>query len=95
MIDAFRLAQGGAYQQARVHLVSTLRLLQRTMSKSSNQKDYLAFIIQSEKLDQFMREEQARRTQGLDDSGATRDDDASKSLYQMKHIDRKVFRAQV
>ena len=92
---ASQLAQASEYDKARVHLVSTLRLLQRTMHKSSNQNDYLAFIIQSEKLDQFMREEKARLEQGLGDADETRDDDASKSLYQMKHINRKVFRAQV
>ena len=48
------LAQAGRYMDARVHLVSTQRLLQRAMHNRGHQEDYMRFIVQAEKLDQFM-----------------------------------------
>ena len=58
---AAALAQGGAYLQARAALIGTQRMLQRAMHHSSvaNQKAYLSFIVQAEKVDGFMRERQA------------------------------------
>eukprot|EP00971_Amphidinium_carterae_P299811 5956746-Amphidinium_carterae.1 len=57
---AARLAQRGAYREARSSLVSTCRLLQRGMRSSEQQEAYLAFIVQAEKLDGFMREREAQ-----------------------------------
>src|SRR5690606_23230935 len=50
------LAQVGKYFDARINLVSTLRLLQRAMKSPQNQRDYLSYVVQAEKLDGFMRE---------------------------------------
>merc|ERR1712166_1233658 len=46
--SAAELAQTGEYDAARIVLLSTQRLLQRSM-KISNQKDYMAFIVLAEK----------------------------------------------
>jgi len=81
------LAHHGAYKQARVALVSTQRLLQRGMASGRGQEDYLRFVVSGEKLDAFMRESQA-----LGD-GANRDDDASKSMFQMKSLSSQAFEA--
>lgn len=86
------LAQQGLYMEARVNLVSTQRLLQRAMRTSAHQADYMRFIVQAEKLDQFMREaQQAQAVLGVE--RLARDDDASKSLYQMKCVSRRAFQA--
>lgn len=85
------LAQNGLYEEARIHLVSTQRLLQRGMKSEAHQRDYMSFVIQAEKLDQFMREAQSNQelfgTGGMD----ARDDEASKSLFQMKCVSAQTF----
>ena len=92
--SAAALAHRGKYQDARVKLILTLRLLQRTISLQSDDtaplKPYLAYIVQSEKLDGFMREAIARETVfgGKLDS---RDDAASKAMYQMKSLSMEEF----
>jgi len=52
------LAQKGDYQAARVELISYQRLLQRGMKNLAQQRAYIQFIKQSERLDGFMREAQ-------------------------------------
>jgi hypothetical protein len=42
------LAQKGDYLEARVNLISNMRLLQRGMLTSKNQREYINFIKQSE-----------------------------------------------
>ena len=90
--QAARLAQQGNYQQARILLVSTQRMLQRTMRNRAHQEDYMSFIVQGEKLDQFMREAQAQQAV-FGESQVERDDDASKSLYQMKSLSARTLKA--
>ena len=90
---AAAFAQKKMYEAARVLLVSTQRLLQRNMKLEGCHKDYLSFIVQAEKLDGFMREakmqEEILETKlGSGDP----DDDASKSIYQMKSLSLKTFR---
>jgi hypothetical protein len=90
------LARVGEYEKARVNLVSNLRLLQRTMEDASNQEEYLSYIVQGEKLDGFMREAQQRIALGLATEGGAaddHDDDASKSIFQMRMLSRSLFRA--
>jgi hypothetical protein len=50
------LAQQSLYDDARVVLISTLRLLQRGMRSRQSQVEYVRFIKQGERLDGFMRE---------------------------------------
>jgi hypothetical protein len=85
---AARLAQQGQYRAARVELISTCRLLQRAMHTSTHQESYLSFIVQAEKLDGFMRERESQDEIFGIDSGRQRgrDDDASRSMYQMKSL---------
>jgi len=92
--ESARLAKDGKYNDARINLVSTLRMLQRTMKTAIHQKDYLNFVVQAEKLDQFMRENQALEAVlgAKDDKSKGRDDDAAKNLYQMKSVSVKSFR---
>ena len=79
---AASLAQKGQYTEARIHLVSTLRLLQRSIKTEQHSKDYLAYVVQAEKLDGFMREAfAAQQALGSADQGKTRDDDASKVFF--------------
>jgi len=89
--NSARLAQIGNYTDARINLVSVQRLLQRTMKTSQNQKDYLSFIVQAEKLDQFMRETQQQDKVFGATGGAKRDDSASKAMYQMKNVSVEAF----
>jgi len=87
------LAQRGEYKQARVNLISTMRLLQRGMRTRAHQREYINFIIQSEKLDGFMRQLQAQETI-LGEAGAgggLRDDSAAKNIVQMKQAHFGLF----
>jgi len=90
---AARLAQQGEYRAARLHLISTCRLLQRTMRSEAHQEAYLSFVIQAEKLDGFMRESELQDQVFGADSRAqrSRDDDASRSMYQMKSLSAEEF----
>lgn len=53
---AAKLAEMGLYEQARVNLISNIRLLQRSMNTINHQEAYLDFVVNSERLDQFMRQ---------------------------------------
>jgi actin beta/gamma 1 len=97
---AARLAQQGKYEDARISLLSTQRLLQRLMPHGrtaahtmGHQQAYLSFIVQAEKLDQFMREVETQEAVfGAGGSKARgRDDDASKAMYQMKSVSVAAF----
>jgi len=87
------LAQQGHYRDARSELISTCRLLQRGMKADHHQESYLSFIVQGEKLDGFMREQEAQSKVFGADYGRNRDDDASRSMYQMKSLSVTEFEA--
>lgn len=91
------LAQEGEYRAARVKLISTCRLLQRAMHNLAHQEAYLSFIVQAEKLDGFMREcESQEKVFGVNSSRKSgRDDDASRSMYQMKTLSVDEFTSRV
>merc|ERR1712190_498202 len=93
--SAALLAQAGEYRAARVKLISTCRLLQRAMHSLDHQESYLSFIVQAEKLDGFMRERESQeKVFGKDGSSQRgRDDDASRSMYQMKSLSVNEFNA--
>jgi actin-related protein len=86
--SAARQAQHGEYRAARLTLISTSRLLARTMQTPTHQDGYVCFITQAEKLDGFMREREAQDAVFGSAGGSQRgrDDDASKSMYQMKNL---------
>lgn len=89
--------QVGRYLEARATLIGTQRLLQRAMQSSCHQQAYLSFIVQAEKLDGFMRERQAAeevfgRT-SCKSRTAQRDDEAAKSMFQMKSVSSATFHA--
>lgn len=91
---AARMAQHGEYRTARTELISTCRLLQRAMRDLPHQEAYLSFIVQAEKLDGFMREREAETVFGVGaGSQHGRDDDASRSMYQMKSLSVDSFTA--
>jgi len=94
---AARLAQGGEYRPARTQLISTCRLLQRAMRTPQHQESYLSFIVQAEKLDGFMREQESQeKVFGADRSSQRgRDDDASRAMYQMKSLSVEDFTSRV
>eukprot|EP01105_Mastigella_eilhardi_P018376 TRINITY_DN4244_c0_g1_i1.p1 TRINITY_DN4244_c0_g1~~TRINITY_DN4244_c0_g1_i1.p1 ORF type:complete len:1146 (+),score=215.48 TRINITY_DN4244_c0_g1_i1:73-3510(+) len=91
------MAQLGLYTESRINLVSNLRLLQRTLKLERNSSDYISYVVQAEKLDSFMREvyaaEQTLGTSaaGVSNRSDTRDDDASKAMYQMKVVNLVSF----
>lgn len=94
------LAQRGEYVAARCLLVSTQRLLQRAMSGAAQQRDYLSFVVQAEKLDGFMREAQAQegvfgKTASCDARRLTRDDEAATSILKMKAVTSTAFHARI
>lgn len=86
--SAARQAQNGEYRAARLTLISTSRLLARTMHTPAHQDGYICFITQAEKLDGFMREREAQDAVfgSVGGSQRGRDDDASRSMYQMKNL---------
>jgi len=104
--ESARLAQSCRYTRARVNLISTQRLLQRVMKTKDHQQDYFNYIVQSEKLDSFMRE--AQQDEGvfgveMDDESeeakkkllarkAARSDNASKNIFNMKSVSKVAFR---
>lgn len=81
-----RLAQHGEYRAARVRLISTSRLLQRSMHTHLHQEAYLKFVVQAEQLDGFMRERELQERVFGTSAQRQRDDDASRSMYQMKSM---------
>ena len=91
------MSKGGEYLQSRVNLVSFQRLLQRTMRTKFDCQSYLAYITHAEPLDQFMREQamlqvmQSNSIMSNTSSTETRDDDASKSLFQSKALSMHQF----
>eukprot|EP01122_Echinamoeba_exundans_P011313 TRINITY_DN4451_c1_g2_i1.p1 TRINITY_DN4451_c1_g2~~TRINITY_DN4451_c1_g2_i1.p1 ORF type:complete len:493 (-),score=143.61 TRINITY_DN4451_c1_g2_i1:1091-2569(-) len=52
------MASGGDYNGARINLISTQRLLQKALHDVEQQRIYINFIRQAERLDEFMREMQ-------------------------------------
>jgi hypothetical protein len=85
--------------EARVNLISSMRLLQRGMLTSKQQREYINFIRQSERLDGFMREaqqqeemlamQQSRVT--VEERKMARDDSAAKNIVQMKLVSGAAF----
>jgi len=87
------LAQKGEYKTARINLISTMRLLQRGMKNAQQQSEYINFIIQSEKLDGFMRQVQAQEAVFGTTGTGVRDDSAAKNIVQMKQAHFALFSA--
>jgi len=83
------LAQNGEYETARANLISSMRLLQRAMKSRQHQREYINFIVQSEKLDGFMRQSQAQET--ILGAEADKDDSAAKNIVQMKQANHILF----
>ena len=91
-----KLSRVGDYVNSRVNLVSYQRLLQRTMRTKFDCQSYLAYITHAEPLDQFMREQamlEVMRSSSVSALTPTdsRDDDASKSLFQSKALTMREF----
>jgi len=93
--ESASLAQLGEYQHARVNLISNQRLLQRGMITRSDQKEYINFIKQAERLDGFMREAQQMdsilKTEDALLRKQTRDDAAARNIVKMKKVTRSAF----
>uniref|UniRef100_A0A6B2L0P9 VWFA domain-containing protein n=1 Tax=Arcella intermedia TaxID=1963864 RepID=A0A6B2L0P9_9EUKA len=92
--ESATLAQLGDYQQARINLISVQRLLQRGMKSKNDQKEYINFIKQAERLDGFMREAQHLDTvlkQTNQTRKQTRDDAAARNIVKMKKLTKSVF----
>lgn len=90
--ESAKIAQHGDYQSARINLISHQRLLQRGMKRRDQQRAYINFIKQGEKLDGFMREAQAQEAIfGKSEDTSNRDDSAAKNIVQMKGAPLSVF----
>lgn len=65
------------------------------MKSQKHQKDYISYVVQAEKLDQFMREAQQHESvfgvQGESARKERRDDDSSKAMFQMKNVSVRTF----
>jgi len=85
------MAQRGQYKEARINLISTMRILQRGMRSRANQREYINFIVQSEKLDGFMRQVQAQEAVFGGAPAGVRDDSAAKNIVQMKQACYSLF----
>lgn len=94
--EAAGLAQQGFYEKARIELISTQRLLQRSMTLKS-QKTYMAFVVLAEKLDNWIREAlvQEKLLNSTGSKKNKRDDDASSAMYQMKRLSMDDFESTV
>jgi hypothetical protein len=86
------LAQRGEYKEARINLISKMRLLQQGMKSKKNQKEYINFIIQGEKLDGFIRQVTAQAAL-LGKTVTGTDDSAAKNIVQMKQASISMFEA--
>ena len=66
------------------------------LTASAIREAYLSFIVQAEKLDQFMRELQIKENVfdqvAASDRGKERDDAASQAMYKMKNLCTADFR---
>eukprot|EP01126_Amoeba_proteus_P024371 TRINITY_DN24568_c0_g1_i1.p1 TRINITY_DN24568_c0_g1~~TRINITY_DN24568_c0_g1_i1.p1 ORF type:complete len:142 (+),score=31.07 TRINITY_DN24568_c0_g1_i1:261-686(+) len=76
-------AQLGEYEKARVNLISHVRFLQQCMKSKKNQKEYINFIVQGEKLDGFIRQVLAQG-EWMGKTLTGKDDSAAKNIVQMK-----------
>jgi hypothetical protein len=86
------LAQQGDYKSARANLISAMRVLQRCMKNRKQQREYINFIIQSEKLDGFMRQAQVQESfLGTPGQSELKDDSAAKNIVQMKQACYSLF----
>jgi len=86
------LAQTGDYKTARANLISAMRVLQRCMKSRKQQREYINFIIQSEKLDGFMRQAQVQDSLiGTGGQQDLKDDSAAKNIVQMKQACYSLF----
>lgn len=84
------LAHVGSCTDARVNLISVMRLLQRSMTSKKNQQNYVKYIVQAEKLDGWMRQAQVQKEIiGVD---SKKDDSAAKNIVQMKSAPMNLFR---
>jgi hypothetical protein len=61
------------------------------MKTAPQQKDYMSYVSQAEKLDGFMRESQQQEAVFGAKDKKERDDTAAKSMYQMKSVSVKAF----
>lgn len=92
--ESASLAQRGEHTSARINLISKMRLLQQGMKSKKNQKEYINFIIQGEKLDGFIRQVTAQAAlMGKTLTG--NDDSAAKNIVQMKQASISMFEAGV
>ena len=97
-----KLAQLGKYYESRMNLISTQRLLQRNLKSKSDCFAYMSFIGEAESLDQFMREKAMQEVvlngvngNALTADSSSRDDDASKNMYQSKSLTLTEFKSNV
>ena len=95
-----KLAQLGKYHESRVNLISAQRLLQRNLKSKSDCFAYMSFIGEAESLDQFMREKAMQEVvlngakgNALTADSSSRDDDASKNMYQSKSLTLAKFKS--
>jgi len=89
--ESAEMAQFGEYQNARVNLISYQRLLQRGMKSKKDQREYINFIVQAEKLDAFMRTFQAQEKLLDTNPDLQIDDFAAKYIIQMKRSSHVLF----
>jgi actin-related protein len=97
------LAKRGKYHESRINLISAQRLLQRSMKSKSDCLIYMSYIAEAEQLDQFMREKISQeimlngceKANALTADSDTRDDDASKNMYQSKSLTLSSFRSKL
>jgi len=89
--ESAEMAQFGEYQNARINLISYQRLLQRGMKSKKDQREYINFIVQAEKLDAFMRTFQAQEKLMDGNPDFQVDDFAAKYIIQMKRSSHILF----
>jgi len=89
--ESAEMAQFGEYQNARINLISHQRLFQRGMKSKKDQREYINFIIQAEKLDSFMRQALAQEKILDTNPELQLDDFAAKYIIQMKRSSHILF----
>jgi len=89
--ESAEMGQFGDFKNARINLISYQRLLQRGMKTKKDQKEYINFIVQAEKLDAFMRQALVQQSLIDDKNDNDVDDFAAKNIIQMKRSSHVLF----
>jgi hypothetical protein len=86
---AAAMARNNDIRSARVLLISGLRMLQRGMRSRESQKSYINYVVQSERLDGFLREIEALQKQNVKSKA---DDYIARNIHRSENLSSTDFK---